>query len=372
MWSGFSPYSWTCKGPQAGLIGINPCGRGVDMLRHPVRVQTNFFNDRYQPVPITWFKCQPGAEMMPFPHAFGSRNWEDIYWQFSPVGENGYLRARNPGSTTTPITATGQGHFCGTEEQWQQGFPFDTFSAVPYNSEDIPTCCGNDNLLWGGGMSDSSAKFSAPGPAMFVGHINTFTPGSNPLTVPAGAPGVIVVVAAGISSVGTLCTVTSANVGVLTPVLSEPGPAGMTYSFSTVAIFWYAWDGSADVVTLGGIPAGGVAIASVVTFPGAAGALVTSAGAVGAAEPMSLPLGGSSPGAALLIGQLYSWFGGAQGWVLPFLVAHLGGAPDTAVNYDGVNYALDTGYFLTPTGAPATGQDSASGSVWAAVGGAWT
>lgn len=372
MRGGFSPYSWTPEGPEAGIIGINPCGRGVDMLHHPVRTHINFFTDTYHTIPITWYPCQPGAEMMPFAHAFGSTNWENIYWQFAPAGENGYLRKRNPGAQTVKISAPGTGHFCGTEDQWVNGFPFNTFSGITYNAEHIPDCCGTDNLLWGGGMSNSSAVFSTPGPAMFVGSINTFTPGSNPLTVPAGAPGVIVVIAGGISNVGTLCTVTSGLAGTLAPVLTEIGPPGQTFSLSTVGLFWYGWNGLADVITLGGIPGGGVAIASVVTFPGALGSIATFAGGTGLVQPMTLPIGSSSAGAALLAAQFFDWSGGPQGWLAPFVVANVSTAPDTTVNYDGVNYSINTGFFMSPTGAAITAQDNGGGFVWAALGGAWT
>ena len=206
---------------------------------------------------------------------------------------------------------------------------------------------------------------------IYQGSINTFRPGANPLHVPAGPAGVAVLIAAGISNVGTLPVVTSAQAGILTPILSLPGPVGSTFALSTVALYSYAFSGSPDTITLSGIPGGGVALLSMSTYPGVGAALQTSASASGGAEPMLLPIGASVAGAVVWAGQLYDWTFGSQGWVAQFTVNKASNAPDESVNYDAINYTLDTGYYLTPTGLGITAQDSAPGNVWAAVGGAW-
>jgi hypothetical protein len=161
MRSPFRPCSWTCKGPSAGLIGINPCGMVVDMLHVPIRAPMNFFDDTYQGIPITWYPCQKGAKDLPYASAFGSTNWEDEYQKFATVGEDGYARRRSVWQETPKITADGQGPPCGTPTQWANGFHLNTFSGVTYDPLGIPTCCGESNRDWGGGMSDSSATVAS-------------------------------------------------------------------------------------------------------------------------------------------------------------------------------------------------------------------
>ena len=175
-----------------------------------------------------------------------------------------------------------------------------------------------------------------------------------------------------ISSTGAPAVVTSALAGVLTPVTTSPGPPGDTFALSTVSLYWYPWTGAPDTISLSGIPGGGVVIASVASIPGPSGPILTWSQSAGVAEPMTLPIGASAVGATIYAGQLYGTSNSLQGWVAPF-AATSGSTPvDTLVNYDGIDYSLDTGFYVTPTGLAIVADDAGTGpTAWGAVGGAW-
>jgi hypothetical protein len=320
---------------------------------------------------VQWYFCPPGALPLPFPTAFVNGIWETSV--LSPnLGEDwpNFSYHTTP-FYVPPITALGNGHICGTPEQFANGFPVGTFTDVPYNSENIPSCCGNDALLWGGGMSDSSAIFTQPVRVLLTSGSNFSPMHPLPLTIPAGVSGTLVVIVGNVSSTGLPCVVTSAQAGILTATQTAPGPSGATFALSTIALYSYQVAAGSDTITFSGIPGGGLVMASAIWISGGIGSLIVSAQATGSAEPMLLPIPGSVGGAALIAGQLYASLGGTQGWVAPFLRCSASTAPDVVINYDAINYAIDTGYYPASPGAPITAQDGPSGTVWAAVGGAW-
>ncbi len=160
------------------MIGINPCGCAVDMLRSCYTSPMNFFSDCVAPVTVRWFFCEPGALALPFATAFASSIWDNEFTWNSCIGENQQLYAHKYSNGHTPRSVNSRTP-CGNAFHFAQGFPKNTFApalnwplprtpatsllwgsslqpgVIVYDSQGIPLCCGFPNapragaLRWG-------------------------------------------------------------------------------------------------------------------------------------------------------------------------------------------------------------------------------
>jgi hypothetical protein len=133
------------------LIGINPCGRVVDVLRSCYSTTMQFAADGSLPAKVQWYFTRPGAELMPFGSAFVSSNWDDDGSADVQLGENRYRSTKPWRNGATPRRAFGQ-HFCGEEPQWQQGFLAGFFPLAEFDGQGVPKCCGRWDWFRGGGV----------------------------------------------------------------------------------------------------------------------------------------------------------------------------------------------------------------------------
>ena len=104
---GFRAASWTVEGASDSLIGINPCGCVVDVLRSCYRSEMNFFTDTVTPVAVKWFFVKPGARELPFPTAFASHIWDNEFSWNQSLGENPMLISSSWVNGRTPLSAPG-------------------------------------------------------------------------------------------------------------------------------------------------------------------------------------------------------------------------------------------------------------------------
>lgn len=88
---------------------------------------------------VDWQPCNPGAKDLEFDVAFGSSHFDPDPFDFGGVGE--VRRTFDPtAQTRLPGWVKGD-HFCGTEEQWQQGWPVGT--PLPPLVDGTPACCAH-------------------------------------------------------------------------------------------------------------------------------------------------------------------------------------------------------------------------------------
>jgi hypothetical protein len=359
----------------------------VDMLSALYRKKMYFFTDDDRGLEVQWYFCQDDAKDFPYPCAFVDGIWETKLHLSTFIGEHQADRSTLK-VMATPVTATGQGPPCGTPEQWANGFPIGTFGGVTYDPLGIPTCCGDSNRDWGGGMGGGSCLFPSGstggggmadsgisvGPITETGvlaKINTFTPGDNPKAVPAGVPQMVIVYVATMSGSGLQCVVTSALAGTLTPIFTAVGPPGQTFALSAFSVYRYAWSGAADLLTLSSIPPGGAALLVAVGFPGAVGTTLATTTASGASQPITQPMAATTPGAVYVCGALYIGVFAAPNWTLPFLEAAPLPTMPVWVNYDGEDFTIDVGWYVNPGGSVTAIDNPSSGTQWLSIGGVW-
>ena len=103
------------------------------MLRSCYRTDMQFFPDSPKAVPVRWFFCKKGAQPLPFPTVFGSRNWNHDLGTPSVLGEVlGSKRTYDRGTNFGDLPGD---HHCGTADQFYNGVPI---GQQPYPSDG---CC---------------------------------------------------------------------------------------------------------------------------------------------------------------------------------------------------------------------------------------
>ncbi len=148
----------------------------MDVVRSCYRTTCQFFSDADYPLPITWYRCAPGAKAFPVGHAFGSRNWDPIHDLYDGVGEVSFA-PRPWRNGATPAGALGQ-HFCGELEWFQQGAPFSESTATVRLPSGLLGCCVPELVV---------SRDVAAGEASGGGLLRAFTP-DNPCGEPTPPP----------------------------------------------------------------------------------------------------------------------------------------------------------------------------------------
>lgn len=173
----------------------------MDMLREGelYRSSMRLFSDRPDVLtPGRWYFCQPGAQWVPFAHAFGSSAWHDDEWEEDPpIGEvfQAFIKHRKKGN---PRLAGRK--VCGSKKVWQEGVPYSQRGTLGVDDDGVPVCCtpnpflpgpaaaGGSCRLWhetpmigsggalGGGYGEWATGFRAFGGAVADGP-GLFTPG---------------------------------------------------------------------------------------------------------------------------------------------------------------------------------------------------
>lgn len=102
-------------------------------------------------IPIRWYWCAPDAEYFPHPTCFGSAVWDAEYEGCDFHAGEDRFAVHKWSNGRTPLTATGQGHFCGTPQDFVSGFPYGSYAGIQYDDEGIPLCCATQRGAPAGG-----------------------------------------------------------------------------------------------------------------------------------------------------------------------------------------------------------------------------
>jgi hypothetical protein len=99
--------------------------------------------------PVRWYFCPPGTPFLPFPHLYGSSNWQtDGVIDLGPGERWDSLRPYSKGQLPGPQPPVGE--FCGPTDWWQNGVPSDA-PPLDVNLLGQPLCCvAAGGLLLGG------------------------------------------------------------------------------------------------------------------------------------------------------------------------------------------------------------------------------
>lgn len=87
----------------------------------------------------SWHFCEPGARVIPFPHAFGSQIWDAKGQDGDPrIGEVRGFDGYSKGAAVPRFV--GQ-HFCGSPAVWSNGIPYANRPGLTIEPDGTPTCC---------------------------------------------------------------------------------------------------------------------------------------------------------------------------------------------------------------------------------------
>ena len=130
------------------LSGWSSCGCEMDIIRSCYSSFMRPFKDHPEIlIPGRWHFCPPGAETVPYFHAFASSNWDPDGVEYDGllgevVGEKPWYR----GSRSPRVTGT---HWCGSRELWENGSPLSLRGSMPVDIDGLPLACslGSFELL---------------------------------------------------------------------------------------------------------------------------------------------------------------------------------------------------------------------------------
>jgi hypothetical protein len=101
--------------------------------------------------PVRWYFVPPGTPPLPFPHLYGSSNWDtDGVIDLGPGERWDSLRPYSKGQLPGPQPPAGE--FCGSLDWWQNGCPSDA-PLLPTNLLGQADCCIQDGGVTVGGTS---------------------------------------------------------------------------------------------------------------------------------------------------------------------------------------------------------------------------
>lgn len=109
---------------------------------------------------VTWYFTAPGAKLLPYPTAFGSRNWasEKTGWTY-PGEVEGASRTWSNGARRPEFIGQSP---CGAAVHWQEGFGAGNPADLPANEDDVPFCCLGQFVPRGGILGGGIAQQLGP------------------------------------------------------------------------------------------------------------------------------------------------------------------------------------------------------------------
>jgi hypothetical protein len=124
------------------MIGYDPCGYAVDMLRTCYRTKARFYNGDATEEDIEWYFVPPSTPFLPVASVINSLNWVDLKERADTThaGEvPGATRTYALGKRDVSLRAAA---YCGTATDWK-GNGTRPSSPVPLNASGNPACCGS-------------------------------------------------------------------------------------------------------------------------------------------------------------------------------------------------------------------------------------
>jgi hypothetical protein len=112
----------------------------MDQLRSCYKSYMRLYPDRPDVLTLgRWYWCLPGAQTVPYKHAFASSQWDPKGYDLDVhVGEV----ARVPGWVSGATDPRNVGRrFCGTAEAWLGGIPYADRPGLELGTDGLPICC---------------------------------------------------------------------------------------------------------------------------------------------------------------------------------------------------------------------------------------
>jgi hypothetical protein len=112
----------------------------MDYVRSCYSSNMRLYNDRPEILtPGQWYFCKPGAKLIPYTHAFCSREWDDyrIKGDDPLIGEVGPRGPYTDGVAPDRLDGL---HWCGDAEVWRIGVQFGA-DPLPRWPDGVPICC---------------------------------------------------------------------------------------------------------------------------------------------------------------------------------------------------------------------------------------
>lgn len=123
----------------------------MEYLRTCYTARMKFSPDSDVTFPIQWYFVPDDRPVVPFEHAFGSRQY-DLDEPEPAIGERFEPRKWHGGQSPLPETRCG---LCGDKTQWLEGLKSTDPPAAVWPGTNVPRCCcrpvqeGNGGLAWG-------------------------------------------------------------------------------------------------------------------------------------------------------------------------------------------------------------------------------
>lgn len=119
---------------------LSPCGYVMDLVRSTYRTLAQLGDGQDSRVILDWHRADPGAPTFPIPHLYGSLNWVGNEPVVGDVGE--VVGAPRLWTEGAPFGWPLPDHFCGTEEQWEEGIGEEEPEEIEVDPETgRPVCC---------------------------------------------------------------------------------------------------------------------------------------------------------------------------------------------------------------------------------------
>lgn len=129
----------------------------MDFLRSGYASTMRLFRDSVQETPIIWYRARPGAQVFPFPHVFGSRNWDADH----AVAQSGPGETKGSTNETHTNSVNTNGYlgqdFVGDPDWFLNGAPSSAAGTAPTDANGFCQKCFPGG---GGGQGCFSDGFS--------------------------------------------------------------------------------------------------------------------------------------------------------------------------------------------------------------------
>lgn len=132
------------------------CGCAMDVLRSCYASKMRIFPDRPDiEVEGEWRWCPPDAKVIPYGIPWSSCNWDEATHAFADEQLGEIARGEYSKGILSP-RLNGQ-HFCGTQDEWENGTPYNERGKVPVDVDNVPLCCKPIGAIVAGDVDDGEA-----------------------------------------------------------------------------------------------------------------------------------------------------------------------------------------------------------------------